>query len=267
MIMLNTVNRALIKFGFRKPPFVGSIGRFAMTSEEEAITLASAKSDLEETIVRHRGRTVHKWTHYLPIYDRVLSAYRTKSNLTLLEIGISMGGSLEVWRDYFGAEATIAGIDIDERCRDRVDAPNKAFIGSQAEPSFLRNVVDQIGTPDIIIDDGSHVAAHQRTSFDTLFPLLDKNGVYVIEDVHTSYWGPVFGGGYRQPRSILEYCKTVIDDMHGNHHDQPFREDLSKTVESITFYDSVIVIKKGEVLPLRHVHLPSGAKPAVDPII
>ncbi len=68
------------------------------------------------------------------------------------------------------------------------DAPNQVRIGSQDDPAFLRSVIDEMGSPDIILDDGSHVSDHQKISFETLWPLLKVGGLYVIEDLHTAYF-------------------------------------------------------------------------------
>ncbi len=67
---------------------------------------------IERAFYGHDGRTVHKWHHYLPLYDRYLGSYRQLGRpVRILEIGVSEGGSLELWRGYFGAGAVIFGID------------------------------------------------------------------------------------------------------------------------------------------------------------
>jgi hypothetical protein len=83
------------------------------------------------------------------------------SNVKFLEIGIDEGGSLEVWRKYLGAQATVFGIDVNPACATRVDAPNQCRIGSQADLGFLRRIVEEMGGVDVVLDDGSHVAPHQ----------------------------------------------------------------------------------------------------------
>ncbi len=81
----------------------------------------------------------------------------------------------------------IFGIDLYDK--PQCDEPRiKTFRGSQADPEFLRWAIDQIGTPDIIIDDGSHMNKHILVSFENLFPAVADNGIYVIEDLQTSYW-------------------------------------------------------------------------------
>ena len=60
-------------------------------------------------------RLIHKWTHYFGISDRHFSRFRGK-NEVVLEFGVSHGGSLQMWRDYFGPNVRICGVDIDPRC-------------------------------------------------------------------------------------------------------------------------------------------------------
>ena len=188
------------------------------------------------------GRVVNKWVHYLPIYERYFASYREKP-AKILEIGVNQGGSLDLWRRYFGPDATIFGIDINPRCAERVTAPNQVRIGSQADPDFLRRVVGEMGNPDIVLDDGSHRAQHQRTSFETLFPLLAEGGLYVIEDTHTAYWRR-FGGGYRRRGTAIELAKRVVDDMHAWYHDHATTTDAHHSIGAVAFFDSLIVFEK-----------------------
>ena len=76
------------------------------------------RGSVSEAFFENRGRPVHKWQHYLDIYERNLACYRDRP-LFFLEIGIFDGGSLDMWRRYFGAEATIVGIDINQDCATR----------------------------------------------------------------------------------------------------------------------------------------------------
>jgi len=210
---------------------------------------------IEELFFQNRGRVAHKWVHFLPAYDRILAPHRGKP-VTMLEIGVSQGGSLEMWRDYFGPRATIFGIDINPDCAERFDPPNQVRVGSQADPAFLRRVVDEMGPPDIILDDGSHVASHQRISFETLFPLLKVGGVYMIEDLHTSYWSG-FEGGYRRPNTGIELVKDLIDDQHAWYHDRGERIAPRTQIGAIQMFDSLVAIEKVE--RVRPAHVKTGA--------
>lgn len=223
-----------------------------LAPSESGRLLASASCDLERLIYSHQGRVVHKWLHYPKIYARELEPFRS-GPVNFLEIGIFMGGSLEIWRKYFGADAAIAGIDIEPACAACVDPPNRVFIGSQADPEFLRKVVREIGAPNLILDDGSHIAEHQLISFKTLFPLLQPGGLYLIEDLHTAYWPGYYRGGYRRKGTGIELAKTLVDDMHGWYHANGCKLADKQEIASVRFYDSLVVIEKGDVPMPQHI--------------
>ena len=218
------------------------LAAFAFKSAEIDRLQSRLANEMQKAFFTGSKRPVYKWYHYLDIYERHLSRYR-ETPLFFLEIGVSAGGSLEMWRRYFGAQATIVGIDIDPECAGRVDPPNVVRIGSQADPIFLNKVIAEFGPPDVILDDGSHIGSHQQKSFETLFPRLKDGGLYMIEDMHTSYW-PDWEGGYRRKGSAIEYVKRMIDDMHAWYHNRtpatPARDDIN----GIHIYDSVTVIEK-----------------------
>jgi hypothetical protein len=215
---------------------------FALTPQE-ARARASAKAGPVETLFFEGDhRPAHKWVHYLPFYDRVFASFRGYP-IRMLEIGVSKGGSLDVWRSYFGPEATIFGIDVDPACAGRVSPPNQVRIGSQADPAFLRRVVREMGGLEVVLDDGSHVASDQRASFQTLWPLLSPGGLYQIEDLHTAYW-PGYEGGLGRPGTAIELVKDLIDDMHAWHHGQPTKVVPRGEVGSFMLVDSVVAIKK-----------------------
>ncbi|MEO1045714.1 MAG: class I SAM-dependent methyltransferase [Pseudomonadota bacterium] len=218
-------------------------------------SLEEFPSDLAEIFFRHDGRVVHKWLHYLDVYSREFARYRNKADVNFLEIGVFKGGSLEMWRKYFGPDAKICGVDINPDCADYVDAPNQVRIGSQADPAFLRGVVEEMGRPDIILDDGSHVATHQQVSFETLWPLLNHNGLYVIEDLHTAYFPGFNEGGYQRRGTAIEVAKQIVDDMHGWYHPKkPLFADKNE-VASVRFYDSIVVIEKQKVPMPSHMQV------------
>lgn len=122
----------------------------------------------------HRGlRPGHSYT---PFYDSLLDGMTPK---TLLEIGIEVGGSLRMWRDYFPS-ATIIGIDINPKWifhEDRI----RTFICDPTKG--LKKEVADLAPFDIINDDGSHDPHDQINAFKVLYPLLSPGGHYIIEDV------------------------------------------------------------------------------------
>ncbi|MGC2636053.1 MAG: class I SAM-dependent methyltransferase [Acidobacteriaceae bacterium] len=214
-------------------------------SERERLSL-SASTDCAKLFYSHHGRIIHKWIHYLDIYDRHFAPFRGTA-VKMLEIGVFKGGSLDLWRKFFGAQATIFGVDINPECAALVTPPNQVRTGSQADPEFLRSVVQEMGTPEIILDDGSHRAPHQRVSFDTLFPLLRDGGLYVIEDLHTSYSPGIFEGGYRRKGSAIERVKDMIDDMHAWYHPRATTTPARDQIYAIHVYDSIVILEKRKI--------------------
>ncbi len=219
---------------------------------------AAALSELRDSEAgrlfdQHDGRVCNKWLHYFPIYDRLFGTLRG-SEVKLLEIGVASGGSLQLWRKYLGADAVIHGIDVDPACAELTSDDLPVHVGSQADPEFLKSVVGRMGGVDVVLDDGSHVAKHQRASFDVLFPLVAEGGLYIIEDTHSSYWVR-HGGGYRRPGTAIQMAKSLVDGMHGWYHRIPLgrRSSWAKNqIGAITFYDSIIVVEK------RHRHRPTA---------
>jgi len=207
--------------------------------------------DLLDIYSRGGGPLVHKWHHYLPIYDRYFSPYRGRS-VRFLEIGVFKGGSMAMWRKYFGEDAIIYGVDVDENCRAFDGVYGNVRIGSQDDPGFLSSVIDEMGGVDVILDDGSHMMPHIKKSLDVLFPKLSIGGVYMIEDLHTSYWRS-YGGGRRSKKNFYAYIREMVDDMHHWYHNGPVQhEDMVAALSSIHIYDSIVVFEKSPCFPPTH---------------
>ncbi|SEO30768.1 Methyltransferase domain-containing protein [Pseudorhodobacter antarcticus] len=212
---------------------------------------AKDRPGLEGLFWSHDGTIVHKWHHYLPIYERYFSSFRGRKP-RFLEIGVSKGGSLSLWRKYFGPDAIIFGIDIDPACDAFNGLSGQVRIGSQDDPEFLVNVVKEMGGVDIVLDDGSHYSKHIRASINTLFPLLEEGGVYMVEDLHATYWDS-HEGGYQQSTSFIGDIRQMYDDMHHWYHNEGQRiKATTDTLASLHLYDSIAVLEKGRVLRPRH---------------
>lgn len=204
------------------------------------------QSELAQMFRAKQGSQVHKWHHYLELYERHLGDFRGK-RFRMLEIGVFRGGSLELWRQYFGSDAIIYGIDIDPSCAAFDGVAGHVRVGSQADQAFLEAVVAEMGGVDVVIDDGSHDSRHLLASFNVLFPKLSEGGVYIAEDLHCCYW-PAYSGGYRWPWSFIEAMKSIIDDMHHWYHGRSPRIPAAAChVRALHVYDSMVVIEKGLV--------------------
>ncbi len=192
---------------------------------------------------------------YLPLYERHLGRYRFRK-LVVLEIGVGgyeselASGSLPVWRDYF-ARSTIVGFDIHEK---HIGFGSRVHFqqGDQSNPQDLEQCVTQFGPPSIVIDDGSHIGTHIRTSFDFLWPLMPANGVYVIEDLSTSYY-PQYGGGNPPPAdSAMSLLEQLADSVQARDPTFKLNPDLGQRsdptyadVAALHVYPGIAFIEKG----------------------
>src|SRR5208337_1726291 len=174
------------------------------------------------------GRIIHKWTHYFPIYERYFHQYIGKP-VVFIEIGVDKGGSLQMWKKYFGPLARIVGIDVIPSCKEFEEEQIYVRIGNQSDPVFLQNIINEFDTPDIVLDDGSHVMADIISSFNFLYPRIDKRGIYMVEDLHTAYWDE-YQGGLNREGTFIERCKALIDELNAEHTRGKLQEtDFSKT--------------------------------------
>jgi cephalosporin hydroxylase len=193
------------------------------------------------------GRPIHKWNHYFPVYERHLARFVNLST-TFVEIGVSKGGSLQLWKRYLGPFAQIVGIDIDPNCKAFEESQIAIRIGDQSDPAFLQQIIEEFGSPDVVLDDGSHVMKHIAASFEFLYPRLARTGVYIVEDLHTAYWEE-YGGGAGNPGSFIEKCKRYIDEVNAHYSRGAVPTSaLGRTTLSMHFYDSVVVFERG-----RHI--------------
>jgi hypothetical protein len=196
-----------------------------------------------------------KWgTHsYASHYARHFRHLRRKK-ITLLEIGIGGyddpkrgGASLRMWRRYF-PNAQIVGLDYFDKS-PHAEKRIRIYRGDQSDENILRKIVADVGPPDIIIDDGSHVNQHVIKSFEVLFPLLADEGIYVVEDTQTAYW-PNFGGSsddlLHAPTSMC-LVKRLVDCLNYEEFIRPgyVPSYYDRNITSLHFYHNLVFIQKG----------------------
>ena len=206
----------------------------------------------------HTGESILKWSNYGPIYDRHFADYRDQP-INILEIGVLKGGSMRLWEKYF-PKANIYGIDIDEECQQHESDRTKIFIGDQGDVSFLRNVKAKIPRIDIIIDDGSHRAKDQKTTFEEMYYHLKMPGVYLIEDIELNYWK---NKDLNSPDNFMTHMKNKIDDINIRKtmpgkiaQSYPFKDTEVRFVNStnsISFYDNVVVLEKKQMSKAKEI--------------
>lgn len=201
------------------------------------------------------------WHNYTEVYALYFAPIR-KRPLKFLEIGIYKGAGVRLWENYF-ENAELHFIDITFDHAEYFSTRSHYHLADQAKPSDLQRVIDVVGGNfDIIIDDGGHTMEQQLVSFKELFPYLNSGGLYIIEDLHTSYWSEYGGGGtLSHPKAgegtTIDFLKNLIDDLNfvgartlaANHRSnlEAIRGELTNLREeifSMHFYDSLCVIIK-----------------------
>ena len=217
-------------------------------------------ADLYES---HKGKVSDKWEIYIDEYDRLFNAYR-KQNISMLEVGVQNGGSLEVWSKYFLNAMKIVGCDVNPDCAKlSFDDPRIAFVlGDANDPDVQAKVLTQSPTYDIIIDDGSHTSTDIVTTFSKYFPAVKIGGLFVVEDLHCSYFQD-FDGGIYHPYSSVTFFKHLVDIINHEHWGiekqrldliDGFKKRLKINIDesvlaqihSIEFLNSMCVIKKND---------------------
>jgi SAM-dependent methyltransferase len=189
-------------------------------------------------------RSIHKWKHYFPVYEDHFNRFVNR-DVVFIEIGCGEGGSLQMWKRFLGPHARIVGIDVNPKCVAFEEDQIEIRIGDQSDQNFLNRIVEEFGTPDVVLDDGSHVMSHIKASFDLLYPILSRNGIYFVEDLHTAYWDE-YEGGFRRKGSFIEYCKSLIDEINADHTRGTLDPtDFTRATHSMHFYDSIVVFEKG----------------------
>lgn len=197
-------------------------------------------NDLEQFFYNTIHRPVVKYPQYFDIYHTHLNQFRNISS-TLLELGIAGGGSLQMWKSYLGNAATIYGFDSNDG--GFIEDQIKFIIGRQDNKEDLESIKSKISSLDIIIDDCSHFSEHQILTFNTLFSHLNNNGIYICEDVYTSYQLPYLKDN---KISFVNYIKDLVDILNLGHEIEN-KEYLKfvNIIKSIHFYSGIVVIEKG----------------------
>lgn len=205
-------------------------------------------NDLQKYFLSNQGNMIDKWEHYFDIYEHYFNKYRGKE-LVFVEIGVYQGGSLEMWRSYFGDKVKIYGIDINPECKKFESEQIKIIIGNQEDKDFLESLKNIIPQIDILLDDGGHTMRQQINTFEVLFEHIKIDGLYLCEDTHTSYWWE-YQGGYRNKNSFVEYSKHLIDYLYAWYSkDRRLKvSNITHTLRAIHFYDSIVVFEKGKIL-------------------
>ena len=233
-------------------------------------TLTTSEDTLQDLYNRHLGKVSDKWHSCLVYYNEIFDSFRHK-NVRVLEIGVQNGGSLELWAKYFPNAEKIVGCDIDSSCSKlRFEDNRISVVVGDATTAHTANEIFKISEDfDIVIDDGSHESGDIIRVFSRYFGRLIPGGVFVVEDLHCSYWKDDFNGGLHAPFSSVSFFKRIIDMLNYEHwgtetdpsyaldyfsktYDVAFNDNELRSIECVTFRNSVCVVHKAEC---ERVHL------------
>lgn len=198
---------------------------------------------LHKYFLNNANKRLHKWVHYFDIYERHFARFRGKSPV-IIEIGVFGGGSLAMWKEYFGPGCKIVGIDINPECKEHEGEGIEVFIGSQDDPAVIESIFAKYPHVDIVLDDGSHMMQHMIRSFELMYDRVNPNGVYMVEDTHTCYWKE-YEGGLGREGSFMEFVKHKLDEINAVHSKGALPvSEFTRSTDCIACYDSVVVFER-----------------------
>jgi hypothetical protein len=218
-----------------------------------------SRPSLSELYEGPRPFQMHRWHHYIPIYERHFARFRNRP-VNLLEIGVQGGGGLYMWHRYFHPQSAIHGVDINPDCVVPRFYNVRATIGDQADPALWAELLPKLGKLDIVIDDGGHTMHQQIASFEMIYHTMADDGVYLVEDTHTTLFGGDFhdrADGYTWMQKahadtlrLMEWSGRPANFGTLMHNPRALDEDSNvsefcRTTQGIHFYDSVVVYERG----------------------
>jgi hypothetical protein len=176
-----------------------------------------------------------KHTSYFPIYDKLFHPF-VQTQVVFVEVGVMHGGSLHMWREFFGKSARIIGIDNNVSAK-QFSNDFEIFIGDQADPKFWENFYKAIGQIDILLDDGGHRNSHQIQTVVSGLPHIRSGGLIVVEDTHTSF---MYEFGNPSRYSFMNFASTKAQNLTKRNKIVNQPDSLVSRIHSIEFYDSIV---------------------------
>jgi hypothetical protein len=220
-------------------------GRRIRAPVARSVTRTTSSGRLEDYFdANTTGPGIWKWRHYFPIYERHLARF-AGTDAVIVEIGIYSGGSLPMWREYFGERATIVGVDIEPACRAYEREGVRVVIGDQADPGFWADFRREFPRVDVLIDDGGHAPGQQITTLREMLPHMQLGGVFVCEDV---------AGSMQAFHSYVDAYTRPIHDVDVRTFDGP-PNHAQQHVAAVHRYPIITVIEKPE-LPVANFSAP-----------
>lgn len=181
-----------------------------------------------------------KYDSYFPVYESLLQKY-VGQEITIVEVGIFNGGSLFMWREFFGPKARIIGIDLNPGAREWEQHGFEIYIGDQSSEAFWTELFRKIGKIDVLIDDGGHTNHQQIVTSHYAIKNINDGGLLVVEDVHTNYFRE-FGNPSRY--SFINFAYRVVDGVNSRAYSlRRSYVQYSSRVYSVSFFESMVAFQ------------------------
>ncbi|KAH8052477.1 hypothetical protein JL722_10020 [Aureococcus anophagefferens] len=212
-------------------------------------TARRGESDFEKWMATYAdGPLVHKVAHYFDVYERHFALRGRR--VVMLEIGVQSGGSIELWRAYFGDDLEYHGVDINPNCAQFDDPARNVHVhvGDATDANFMQALARRVGPVDVVLDDGSHESAHMRASFEALYALVAPRGFAKrLVDSLNAFNVADGAEGYTDPTNP----PTRYDDV-ATMPDAPAVRFAASTW-SLCFYDGVVVFERMPRTHFKHI--------------
>jgi len=192
--------------------------------------------------------------NYCNKYEFFLRNFQDR-DFTLIELGVFRGGSLLMWRKFF-PNARIIGVDKNEKCGELVTVDERTIL--LIRDASMPDTLAELGTyqPSVIVDDASHIWSDQIRALFGLYESLTDGGIYILEDINTSFL-PLNTRLYAdQMVSTYQILSAIAEEVSGNGHVRlnqnraffPYADEIehiAHQTEMVCFIrDSCILIKK-----------------------
>jgi hypothetical protein len=213
-------------------------------AEADGSPVPAADNPLWKYFCEHEeGPGIWKWTHYFDVYHRHFARFRgQKANM--VEVGIYSGGSLGMWKDYFGRNIHIHGVDIEDACKCYEDQQTTVHIGDQEDRSFWADFRTKVDNIQILLDDGGHTPDQQMVTLEEMLPVMPPGSVYICEDIH---------GVSNRFTAFAAGLVTLLNAQNTEPGPIPVATatPIQQSLCSIHFYPYMLVIEKNAVAPSR----------------
>lgn len=206
-----------------------------------------------------------KHSTYFQAYDELLTDFRNKE-VVFLEVGVLEGGSLFMWREFFGPKARIIGVDLNPLAKKWESFGFEIFIGDQTDEKFWKLLHEQIGSVDVVLDDGGHTFRQQITTALNVIPFISDGGQLIVEDTHTSYLVGYGNHKYSFIKWAHLFCDAINSRFHGLDTNAAFNS-VAGAVWRVSFFESIVsfhVDRRKATLPSLRVENSGTRDYAVD---